>query len=219
MTDFRVVRTSTMRLLSKRKVPINPNLPLLDVDIVRTPTDVARKIISLYALTGLANDASPALLKEWLQDEGAWGFLTEIEQSYFSQKELHEEVINELSWKQESLCVLVWAGGIVKDLGWPVRECDLTDAFTKIPPELPVHDFINTFKLKRGKVGLIKKYNDVVKMLDLYYCLHASFKHPELWGRESDITKTIKGEVVIERRHALEWLCSEKDWDDIALDT
>lgn len=47
-----------------------------------------------------------------------------------------EELMNELSWREESLHVLCWAGGLKDGLAWPVKNINLVDVFPLIPPEV-----------------------------------------------------------------------------------
>lgn len=211
MINTSEIRANTARLLRERDIPLHPHLPLLDVKAFRSPEDICKKIVTLYSLAGLANGAEGDLLKEWLIEDGFWKFLTESEKKNFEVDDLNTSLINELSWKQESLYTLSWCGKFVDSLFWPTSECDLSNIFHLIPPEKSFSDFSNSFEMR--------KESELVENLDIYYCLHTSLVHPEIWA-DQESKNQLKIEVVLERRQALEWVCnSSTSWQDINLDT
>lgn len=211
MINMELARKKSLSLLSERSIPAHPYLPLLEMTSLKSPFEVGQKIVTLYSLAGLANGADGRLVKEWLIAENCWGFLSDAEKSMFSSVNLSREELNELSWKQESLYALCWCVSIIDNMTWPSVEADLSEVFSHIPPEVSVSSFVGSLVLKKEK--------DIVQMLDLYYCLHASAIHPELWER-GEVSSQLKIEVILERRHALEWVFSKTiQWDDITLDT
>ncbi len=167
--------------------------------------------MALYCLAGLPNEADGTLLLEWLAEEGVLEVLDARELKLLEEPDLPESLLNELSWKQESLYALCWAAGIVQEMPWPDSECDLSDVFPEIPAEVPIGSFRSSLALREKWV--------LLEALDLHYNLHASLCHPELWGGRDPETVLSAG-VVLERRHALEWLCSGMlEWDEVSLDT
>lgn len=211
MSLHSTARLHTKCELEARGIPLHPHLPLRDERVTRAPRRVALQLVALYALAGLANGAEPKMLAEWLLEEGVWEFIPEAERRLFSSQAALGQALNELSWKQESLFLLCWAGKIVPSLPFPDKECDLGPVFSSIPPEVRCLDFIQSFALRNQ--------DDVIAQLDLYYCLHAALRHPELW-RGTRPGDTVAYPIVLERRRALEWLCcAETSWHDVALDT
>lgn len=211
MFDMKMVRDNSSQILTERNIPLHPHLPVLDVDDLRSPEDVCKRIIALYSLAGLANGAAGDLLKSWLVDEGGWNYLTPEEQAKLENIDLSQEELNELSWMQESLYTLCWCGSIIEEMSWPSSEADLSYTFGHIPPETPFSDFFEAFQLR--------SFVDIIQHLDLYYCLHSAVRHPELLGNHQS-TAQLKIEVILERRQALEWICSTKvGWNDVTLDT
>ena len=93
------IRAHTLLILQKNDVPLHPDLPQLDNIKLKTKEQVCERIVALYALTGLANEADGELLKEWLIDENGWGYLLKDEQLLIEKPNLTTEEINELSWK------------------------------------------------------------------------------------------------------------------------
>ena len=211
MEGFSEIRQRTDALLQRRNIPRHPYLPLLEPGGIRAADEVADKIISLYCLAGLANGADAAMLLEWLTEADGLESLDAKDRDVLECANICERLMNELSWKQESLYTLCWASGLIKEIQWPKKECDLSKAFSKIPPEVPINQFRRSLTL-RPSITL----NET---LDVYCNLHASLMHPELWNGRNP-TEALKIEVVLERRQALEWVCSDSlDWDEISLDT
>jgi len=211
MFNMESIRNNTLKVLSENNIPMHPNLPLLERGNLKTPSEICQRIVALYSLAGLSNGAEGDLLKEWLVAENGWSFLSDIEQEKLNNGNLTREELNELSWKQESLYVLCWCIFIIEDLVWPSSEANLDEVFPRIPPEVPISNFVGSARLRAEE--------EIIQMLDLYYCIHAAMMHPELW-KGAVISSNLKIEVVLERRQALEWVCSKKSqWDEISLDT
>lgn len=211
MINLQQIRLKSESVLTSRAVPIHPHLPLLDIPQFRGAEDIGERVVALYAMAGLANGADRAMLQDWLRSECAWKFLSAAEQEILEADRLDRRLMNELSWKQESLLVLSWCGNLIDELPWPDTEADLRSIFGSIPPEIPVQDFIRS--------SCTRKLDDIVQQLDIYYCLHAALNHPEIW-KGAEWRQRPKIEIVLERRQALEWVCNRSvDWDEIYLDT
>ncbi|MDJ0759925.1 MAG: DUF4272 domain-containing protein [Woeseiaceae bacterium] len=211
MINTKTIRDNTLRVLSEHNVPKHPHLPLLESCNLRTQSQICQRIVALYSLAGLANGADRRLLKDWLVAEGGWSFLSDIEQKNLTDENLSRYELNELSWKQESLYVLCWCIAIVGDLVWPSSEANLDVVFPSIPPEVSISEFVESAE--------IRSEESILQMLDLYYCIHAAVMHPELW-EDQVVREDLIVEVILERRQALEWVCSETvQWDEVSLDT
>jgi len=211
MCKFASFREETLRILRKHRIPAHPYLPLLDDSDFKKPEVVARRLIALYALAGLAHNVDPKELKAWLIAESLWDCVAPSERGFFDGRVFSEQEDVDLSWKQESLFTLCWSGGLTDTLDLPVGECDLTDIFPQIPPEVPCGHFVREFSLRDA--------NAIWQQCDLYYSIHASHRHPELWEQDT-YPDELRSEVIYERRRALDWLVNAQlNWDDVALDT
>lgn len=211
MIDFNKIRKNSQRILKEHKIPYNQNIPYLDLSEFQDNDMIARRLIILYALNGLANNADPELLKNWLIQENLWKDVNENEKTHFDGHNFSTEEENELSWRQESLNLLCWAGGIIDNLELPYKECDLESVFLNIPPEISANNFVKNFS--------VRKSVDIWSQTDLHYCIHAALRHPEIWEENTSLDK-LRYEIVLERRQALEWMVDKsKSWDDISLDT
>jgi hypothetical protein len=208
----RALRAKTVAVLALEKIPTNPLLPLLDGRSrygLKKPSAVARRLVILYALTGLANEADAKLLRQWLVENGLYDELLPSERPCFEKPLSRQEEID-LSWKQEALLVLAWSGWLVEDLPLPFSEGSLDPIFPRIPPEVEVSSFVSGFAVRHDE--------DLYYQTDLHYCLHWALRHPEAW--DASALRRPRIDIVIERRHALEWLIGAADsWDDVPLDT
>lgn len=211
MIDMNAIRAKTHAVLKAWNVPAHPYLPVLGPISIHSASEIATKAIVLYAMAGLANNADPQLLRKWLIENQMWTHFTEDQQAFLHGHTLTEEETNELSWKVESLYTLCWIGLIATELPFPDKPAPLKGIFPNIPPEIDCAEFVSSFKRRNDE--------PIVEQLDIYYSLHASLKHPELWGKGSR-SNLPKIEIVTERRHALEWVCGGNvDWDDVVMDT
>jgi len=170
---------------------------------------VAKRIVILYALTGLAHEADCELLRKWLLNNRLYEALLPAERLSF-EKTLSRQDEIDLSWKKEALVALAWSGWLVDDLPLPFDESNLDPIFPRIPPEVDVPSFLSGFALRHEE--------DLYYQTDLHYCLHWALRHPEVWS--AAVLRRPRIDIVIERRHALEWLIGAADsWDDVPLDT
>ncbi len=204
-------RGAVLEFLQKQGFPINLPLPLLEGADFRSSREIAERIVILYALIGLAHDADAEALKEWLIENNLYSQLLPPERDFFSQNNLSEQDAMDLSWEQEALYVLAWSGALVKELALPYSECHLEEVFHKIPPEIEVAEFLQSYVLVAEEKILFQA--------DLHYCLHWVVRHPEVW-RGLTAPKRLNEDVIMERRQAFEWMInSSTSWDDIVLDT
>ncbi|MFT7679534.1 MAG: hypothetical protein ACI8QC_003537 [Planctomycetota bacterium] len=205
-------RLENIILLLEHDIPTSPNLPLLDAASPRPALDVASKCVALYCLTGMPRGASEESLQEWLVAEGGLDCLEPFELKLLKLGKPEEPLLSDLAWKSESLYALAWAGSLIDELPWPSEECDLSKVLSSIPGPgcLSIAEFKAGFELRPR--------SQIFEALDLYYSLYASLRHPELWP-EGELPTGPIFDVVMERRRALEWLCSTVGWEDVDLDT
>lgn len=206
------VRKASGAWLEAHGVPLHPHLPLPAIgDQLRSAREVAERVVVLYSLAGVANGANPRKLRSWLAAAGAESMLGAEDLRLLSDERLSAEDRNGRSWMQESLFVLCWCIGVVQDIPFPGRECDLQGVFSAIPPEVPVSKFVAEARMR--------SMEEIARETDRYLCLHAAMRHPELWASAARAS-AVKFEVVLERRHALEWVCARATgWYDVSLDT
>jgi hypothetical protein len=104
----------------------------------------------------------------------------------------------------------MWVGGLIDDL--PIDRC-VEDYMIKLCPNLEKGENNSKFKRKMK----IRTEDELYKKLDLYYRAHWYTED----GRINNYpTGEINGDIIMERRKALEWIYNNGfDWDDVELGT
>ena len=206
------IREVSRARLAGEGVPTCDALPLFGRAVTpRSSGQVAERVVALYALVGLAHDADPGKLIRWLEGARCDKALTEEERGLFQKDRVSHDEEKKLSWLQEAIYLLMWAGSRVVELPPAQGECDLDAILPLIPPEVSVADF------KRSVV--IRPTPELVVEADYLYQLHWAIRHPEVWHGEVEYQK-LSRDVVIERRRAIEWILNRRlAWWEISLDT
>jgi hypothetical protein len=124
--------------------------------------------------------------------------------------ELTEQEKINIFWFNEDLWALMWAGNLINDL--PIDKC-VEDRMVKLCPNLENGENDSKF---RGEIE-IKSKDELYKELDLYYRAHWYTED----GRINNYpTGNISGDIIMERRKALEWINDNTlDWDNISMGT
>lgn len=209
MSVFERARKKTEAIFQAEGLPLHPYLPLRDETETRSARETGLRLIALYSLAGLSNGALASELIQWLQEIEIWKSISLVDKATLEKNVLNEAELNEVSWKQESMYMLGAVLGIVQPPSI-YGESELNPIFAVIPPEIECEKFLTEINLR--------DHDTVLSLLDLYYCLHASIVHPELWS--NGISQDLKIECIIERRRALEWVFAQgTKWEEITLDT
>ena len=210
--DAATLRESTKTTVESLGYQFNPNLPILDeVHIQRDCQAISERILSLYACVACAYGFSKATAIEWLSRESLWESLTESEQEFLEGRA--EPSKSTIQWQVEALWSLTWAAGYhnILDFSSPCP-----DSFIQLFPDLKKWEGTANFKAKCK----LRPPEELSKKLDLSYCLHWAICDSKLSGSDSrrGVNK-IEGQVIVERRRALEWIISDDDWDEVSLST
>jgi hypothetical protein len=204
------VRLRSLQEARRLGYPVNPRLPLLDYNKLRSVREVGSRLLALYAVvsTSYGFKKSDALI--WLAREGLDGSLSESEQDFLAHNSTGAQSLA-MQWKVEALWALAWAASCHDQLDFG-DSC--ADGFVSLLPNIKsgagTQHFLAGLKMR----GL----EEVLGKCDLAYCLH--------WGaREAALTGTslppgaVPLNVILERRRALEWLLGDQAWDHVSLDT
>lgn len=217
MDKMQEIRSKSHELMAINNVPIHPNLPLLNDSLLyssRRSVAVTERITFLFFLVGLPNGVKADKSVNWLQKHQMFDGLCESEKNIFARaltkKNLSSSILADLSWQREASYVLFWACRMLKTINWPkMKAPSIETALLKSPPYTSYQSFMHKIKLRSNL--------EIVEALDLYYNLHASHRHLDIW---EDGKSNLETHVLEERRRALEWLCNDTlIWDDISLDT
>ncbi len=181
------------------------HLPRIGSISLRASQTVARRIVHLYALIGLTvREVDGSAIRDWLVEHSLWDSLEDKERDFLARPDqLTGRQTIDLSWMQESIYTLCWAGELVLELPFPDAEIDIQGLFPLIPPAVAPPVFLERFQLRPRR--------DIMYTLDLYYHLHHAVRSGNAPG--------VSVSVVVERRRALEWLTSAEPWYQVSLDT
>lgn len=200
-------------LLKFRGIPISMDLPVLEEEediTIRSQRAIMQRVTILSVLNQLAFGRYTG--------EQVWDYLSRFELLTLLSPKEHaflanptEEAKESETWKIEAIWTLMWALGIVEEMGFPNEQCNLNRILpTEYPfkglevDPRPFFDFPYSLRGTRA----------VLDEADLYFrldwaCMKAL--------KEEDDFEEVHPVVVYERLYALFWLMSEpqQDWDDL----
>ncbi len=207
-SESAVVRRSSVQVAEQYGIRIPTSLPSLEpLSVARSPAQVLDRLFCLHAVAAVAYGFSNSRVLAWLDREGLLRSLMEDEADLVAGAGGRDrfQVVVEGAW------ALAWALRLVPVLDpWAGPDA----AFVRILPDLKTDE--PTTRL-RGSVGSLRSVEELLPALDLIYCLHWATRDAALTG--SPAPGELIPYVVVERRRALEWLVSEEQWDQLALDT
>ena len=135
--------------------------------------------------------------------------LNEKEKRMFNNEFSQQDVLD-MTWAYESYWAIVWAAGLIDDMGEPFDACDCNKAIEIIRDCGDLAELESKCRLR--------DVNEILDMLDLYYRYHWACVNKTV-NPDTPVGKLDYG-VVMERRRGLEWLIAQQDdWYEISLDT
>ena len=206
-------RERTVALLCSRDLQTPDTLPPVPGApevLLRNPKEVGRRALALYAVAYRAVPRGIGRRAAWSLLAGNESALTPAERVFLRSLFPGKNNKVQFGWRFEALWVLLWALGLVGDLGFPST---VTEVST-------IDSLIND----AGQEGLLnasslRSTSDILDHLDLVYRCHWVARNVRVQGKQA--TDSLDPGVVFERHHALNWLtCHEHaDWDDVSTDT
>lgn len=198
-------------------------LPELENNLsIRLVGSILNRSLILFAIksaTAYPEDSNDIL--SFLKREGLDSSMSDEEKYFLTEQGINDEkLLIRFSWYSESLYVLLWVLGIATDkcLDSPYEEKTLSNKWLDLFP--PPIEKLETLK---SKVNL-RDERRILEELDYYYHLHWIAKKPQkkkslLRIFSSKESGKLNISVVRERRRALEWVCSDNDWNEVHMDT
>ena len=206
--DVKKIRDESIQTAKQLGVDVLPSLPLLNSPVeVRSPTEIISRLLAMHAVAAVAYGFDKAKAIAWLNQEVLTDSLTAAEKHFVF------EGVGQPSRFQvqiEGMWALAWALGIALELDF-AKDCD--NRFVMMLPNLKQGQSSINFREKTQQ----RLAEQIGAACDLAYCLHWAVRQAELSGRPAP--GNLKPDVVVERRHALEWLLSKEEWEEVSLDT
>ena len=198
-----------------------PQLPLLgdgDIAWVRPAGDVVARCHAIASAIGVQQGAEAGEIADELREHDLERWLSGPERALLrhrlGEEELDEAAVEQaevdVSWRQECLWALLWALGFVDELK-PDEYCGDESAYERMAPEMDPAQTVEGIELR--------PVEELAAELDFQLCLHWYTREARVQGTEDRLPEPIAEEFVQERRVALEWLFTDEDWEEIALDT
>lgn len=182
---------------------------------LREPAELAGRTLALHALLGIIFHPEPKDISEWLRAENFLGELTEREAQVFSIAELPEEEMrwaqaslqsNILTWRAESLYVLLWASGAVPELLGPEERMDGSLVADHLPGlGEPLQPFIRN--------AVLRPRSEILAELHYYFFLNHFLA--DIHEQYGEIIDGLDPVLVAERCYALHWVAcaGQSEWD------
>jgi hypothetical protein len=195
--------------------------PLLEIDsfLLRPVRSIENRALAIYAFLLFVDGGEKykGEIQDWLLKHQIFESLSIQEKLYISDAawRINQVHSNEVWDVTEALYVLCW---VLKKCPKPPLNKMVPDSLVSCLPFCGNQGagwMINSPDSFRNSD--IQDFPNVLKMLDLYYCLHWSTVEAGLKGG-SDKSR-IPRYAIKQRRLALEWVVSSDEWDDISLDT
>jgi Domain of unknown function (DUF4272) len=203
-----LLRINSVKAAVAHGYPTNPRLPLLESSgRLKAERIIVDRLVALCAVTASAFTFDRAKARTWLHKERVWHSLTNHERLFLENGTGDTEDFEVLV---EAMWALAWALGKVDDLDFG-KAC--SDNFVDILPDLRIDERSDAL---RSGIKL-RPVREVEEACDLAYCLHWGIS--ELLFRGKKLPGRVHNYVIIQRRHALEWLISDEPWDEVHMDT
>ena len=206
--DAKAVREGSITQAAALGCRVSPSLPLLDEPCsLRSIDEIFRRLMCLHVTAACAFGLSRTKAKKWIADEGLEQDLERSERDFVyngSGLPIGFQVRIEGMW---ALC---WVLGYVERLDFR-NTCD--GKFVYLLPNLK--EGVRGRELRSKAV--LRSLDDIAAACDLAYCLHWALVEAQIDG--SIYPRNLPPHVIVERRRALEWLCSDDGWDEVEMDT
>ena len=197
-------------------VPINPHLPMIESEDeveLRTPNEVLRRLIALWAVVDKAYLGSKSKSTSYIVTHEIQPWLSNVERAFLFDDQPEERDIIHFSWQLEAFYFIAWCAGLLECSEVPTNESSVKPILDLFPIGAEQPDRLSAAIRLRGK-------SEVLDRADILYRLHWSVRNAKLLG--SGALEGIDGGVVQEWHRAVNWMIRydlEDDWDHVGTDT
>ncbi|MEY3451543.1 MAG: hypothetical protein RL711_1369 [Bacteroidota bacterium] len=188
--------TERLSALGVQITTIAPAINSVDDLHLKSPSEVAKRLVILSYLIGVYYDVDAKDLVEQLKKYKLYGSLTPAEQALLSQNEYDEQDVIDAGWLQECIEIVGWSLGMSNKPLDHQNEAGLSMA-EYIPVMKNPEKFIE-------KAALLSPE----KILEEYLVLHHIFHFLQ---HEEHLL--IDADIILERCRAINWICGiDTDW-------
>lgn len=213
--------------LRKRSVPayFGPLFVADDNEVkLQSPDEVARRTMVLWAVELRAEGVPRAETLGLIEQLNLWSSVIPAEKAFLENNNPGPDECQRLVWRLESIWVLMWALGYIKELDWPSDMCDVPKLADLVSPHEEDSAFITSSRLR--PVSEILDAQDLI--MRIHWAIRDAYLHqggviPEDldWSRDSEfvpVTMSAAVGVVEQRHYTLNWLVNflnPENWDDV----
>lgn len=173
----------------------------------RSQEEIVRRALALMVVAGKAvagHDVGRILMER----SSVQGFLSPVEAEFMGDLNPDHSARAYFSWRYECLHVVLWALGIIEELGQPTAICDVA--------------FIDATMVELEGRGLREKARlrpavELSAAAEALERAHWRVRDAQIFGRP--IPDGINPDVAYERHYAINWLTGDEEWDEVSTDT
>ena len=204
-----------------RNIGLSPSLSLPRINeaakLTRSAPEVSNRVLCMFIVGACAYGMDRRLGVDWLLREGADSALEAKETEFLDSHatdllRMDPRRLAEMRFAIEGIWALMWSASMVDDID-PRRNC--SSSFHLMFPNPKKGDSSK----KLCSRFIMRRQEEIIESLDLYYLLHSSARELCLRESESEIDLPIPMYAIENRRRAIEWLTSDELYWDISLDT
>ena len=198
-------------------VPFHQSLPCIEVEdecSFRIRRHVVQRAWALNLVLAKAFGTDPIQLLQAASDSGIADWFSPKERAFLKTKPSPDSEYRQwecdITWRYESLWVLLWALGFIAKLPYPSAQCNAN----------VVNDIFNEYSIDEFfDYPITRSHSDILDQADLHYRYHWAVTDARIRG--DSVPSLLEPSVVFERHYALNWLIGYQgqEWDDITTDT
>jgi hypothetical protein len=183
-------------------------------DEIRSPDEVARRALALFAVVGLTLRAERRAVLDWLLENDLWKELSPRELGFVDTPAPSRQQIIDVTWQSERLMMLLWALGLVAEMPAADEQCDTSLFQDVLPPyaDKSVAEFLAGARMRPD--------DQLQAMQDTCLDLHWHARDAKIHGRAP--RKNVNIEIIQERHYAINWVMGYDGgvpWDEVTTDT
>jgi hypothetical protein len=189
---------------------------------------VARRLLVLWAVELRAEGVSQAETLGLIEEQNLWGAVSAEEGVFLRNATPSPDECLRLTWRLESIWVLLWALRYAEELEWPSEQCDVPKLAEIVTDLEDDPEYVLSSSLRR--IAEILDVQDLT--MRIHWAIRDAYLHqggmiPEDldWTGQSEyvpVSLSAAVGIVEQRHHALNWLVNDAnldDWDDVDTST
>lgn len=203
--DIRMIRQRSLFMARRLGYPVDVSLPLLpETGYLREKDEMIDRMLSIDALIACVSGMPPEVAYDWTAEIGIRRALSPSEVAILRGRA--EDVPPILLEQMEALWALGWACSLFRGIDYTrLAGPELGMIFGDLDDLPDVRALRKRCKLRR--------FEDILAAVDLSRCLSRGIDLAV--KQRKPMPGKVQPYVVIQRRRALEWLISDKPWDEV----